>query len=265
MAPRRSIRAITVSFYGTTPAIGLWDAPTGTLRQADGVGRLAGEREVIPLFPLGMVLVPGLALPLQIFEPRYRELISDLQAKPAADQFFGVIAIREGWEVGAQGVKALHDVGTSAALHEVRLHRDGRSEIVTVGVLRFKLIRLVAAGTPYLQGEVEWLSEADGDAAEVLAAAVTRSFADYRQAVAAAGASEAELMHDLPGDPRQLSYLVAVAAVLDLSDQQRLLAATETSDRLREELALLRREIALLRALPSLPAIELARTGFTMN
>ena len=67
--------------------------------------RRVGERAVIPLFPLGTVLVPGLVLPLHIFEPRYRRLLADLAERPEADRGFGVVAIREGHEVGADGVR----------------------------------------------------------------------------------------------------------------------------------------------------------------
>ena len=53
----------------------------------------------LPLFPLGTVLVPGLVLPLHIFEPRYRQLVADLEDLPEDEREFGVIAIREGGEV----------------------------------------------------------------------------------------------------------------------------------------------------------------------
>ncbi len=67
-------------------------------------------------------------------------------------------------------------------------------------------------------------------------------------------------MLELPDDPRILSYLVAAAMVLDLTDRQLLLEAATTTDRLRREVALLGRETMLVRQVPSLPAIDLART-----
>ena len=68
--------------------------------EADAVtARQAGDRSVIPVFPLGTVLVPGLVLPLHIFEPRYRALMHDLDDRPAHERGFGVVAIREGHEV----------------------------------------------------------------------------------------------------------------------------------------------------------------------
>ena len=59
------------------------------------------ERTLLPLFPLGTVLFPGLVLPLHVFEPRYRTLVQHLAELPASlPREFGVIAIRRGWEVG---------------------------------------------------------------------------------------------------------------------------------------------------------------------
>ena len=49
----------------------------------------------LPLFPLTTALVPGLVLPLHIFEPRYRLMIEELLAKPEDEREFGVIAVRE--------------------------------------------------------------------------------------------------------------------------------------------------------------------------
>lgn len=228
--------------------------------------RRVGARSVIPLFPLGTVLVPGLVLPLHIFEPRYRRLVADLEARPEGERGFGVVAIREGREVGEDGVRALHEVGTVAELREVARYPDGRSDIVTNGDARFRLHRLVDEGTPYLCGEVEWLGEDEGDgSAGLVAASVHHRFELYRAAVADAGAVEVAQMLELPHDPWVLSYLVAAAMVLDLRDRQRLLEASTTSDRLRLESALLARETTMLRELPSLPAVDLARAAIGVN
>jgi Lon protease-like protein len=233
---------------------------------ADMSARQVGARSVIPLFPLGTVLVPGLLLPLHIFEPRYRQLVADLEARPEGDRGFGVVAIREGREVGADGVTAMFEVGTVAELREIDRYPDGRADIITNGDARFRLHRLVDVGTPYLSGEVEWLGEEEGDAsAPLVAESVHRKFDLYRAAVAGAGAVEVAQMLELPHDPWVLSYLVAAAMVLDLRDRQRLLEAPTTADRLRHESALLSRETAMLRELPSLPAIDLARAPIGVN
>lgn len=124
--------------------------------------------DLIPLFPLGTVLFPGVVLPLQIFEPRYRRLVTDLLSVPESDdgRFFGVVAIRQGWEVERVApAEALYDVGCTARVQVVRPQPDGGFQIVCVGGDRFRLLDLVVGeDPPYLQAEVEWL--ADEEAAE---------------------------------------------------------------------------------------------------
>jgi Lon protease-like protein len=124
--------------------------------------------ELIPLFPLGTPLFPGTVLPLQIFEPRYRRLMRDLLDLPEAGdrRFFGVVAIRQGWEVERVApAEALYDVGCTSRVQAVRPQADGGFRIVTVGGERFRLLDVVVADDPpYLQGEVEWLT--DEEAAE---------------------------------------------------------------------------------------------------
>jgi Lon protease-like protein len=216
----------------------------------------------LPLFPLGTVLFPGLLLPLHVFEDRYRALVRDLVDGPEQAREFGVVAIRQGREVGADGVRALYDVGCLAQLRQVEPYADGRFDLVTTGARRFRIDRLVADDArPYLRADVELLDEPTGEAAESLASSVGSVFEAYRTTLTRGGpAAEA-----LPADPTTLSYLVAALAVLDLSDRQALLAAPDTTSRLRLELATLRREAALLRLLPSLPAVELTRAAVSPN
>ena len=108
----------------------------------------------LPLFPLGTVLFPGLVLPLHVFEERYRRLVRDLVAEPEAERRFGVIAIREGREVGSDGVRALHPVGCIARLRRVDPYDDGRFDILSTGSQRFRLDE-VDTSLPYLRGDVE--------------------------------------------------------------------------------------------------------------
>src|ERR671917_1662695 len=117
--------------------------------------------DVIPLFPLGTPLFPGVVLPLQVFEPRYRRLVRDLLERPEGSaRCFGVVAIRQGWEVeDVAPADALYDVGCTARLQAVRPQPDGGFRIVTVGGDRFRLLDLlVGEDPPYLQGRVEWLA-----------------------------------------------------------------------------------------------------------
>lgn len=212
----------------------------------------------IPLFPLGTVLFPGLVLPLHVFEERYRQLVRDLVAEPETERQFGVVAIREGREVGSDGVRALHPVGCIARLRRVDPYDDGRFDILSTGTRRFRLDE-VDTSLPYLRGNVEIMGEPEGESAGPLAGVVSSAFDSYRRALGATASSE------LPDDPRSLSYLVAATMVLELSEKQRLLEAPDTTDRLRRELRLLRRETTLLSLLPSLPGVELTRIPSSPN
>ena len=203
--------------------------------------------------------MPGLVLPLHVFEPRYRQLLADLEGIPDDDRGFGIIAIREGHEVGTDGVRALHDVGTFASLREVETLPDGRADVVTVGTQRFRVLELVD-GKPYAQARVEWLDEEAGDASAPLAQSVAARFREYRGLL-----TDEPDDTELPDDPRVLSYLIGAAVVADLATRQAFLEATDDSARLRAELGFLRQETSLIQHVPSLPAVDLAREPFGPN
>src|SRR5438874_11553231 len=146
--------------------------------------------ELLPLFPLGTVLYPGLLLPLHIFEERYRQLVRDLVDGPDPRRF-GVIAIRQGRETGVDGVRALYETGCVTTLRQVKELEDGRYDIVTVGTERFRLTGLDGS-KPYLQGEVDLLPEETGDPAGAteVARVVRDAFRAYLGALAARGVTQ---------------------------------------------------------------------------
>jgi Lon protease-like protein len=220
--------------------------------------------ETLPLFPLGTVLYPGLLLPLNIFEERYRQLVRDLLDGPEPRRF-GVIAIRKGRETGVDGVSALHEVGCTATLREVAEQDDGRFHLVTVGTQRFRLASLDDA-RPYLQGEVELLDEEVGDeaAAGLAAQAVRRGFRGYVEALASRESVEV-IVPELPDEPLLLSYLVAASMILDLPVRQQLLAEPDAERRLGAERALLARETTMLRSLTATPVPDLLNTPYNPN
>jgi Lon protease-like protein len=213
----------------------------------------------IPLFPLGMVLMPQAVLPLHIFEPRYRRLVEDLVEAPEGERVFGVVAIRQGREVGEDGVSALYEVGCLAELRGIQPYSDGRFDIVTVGGSRFSLQDL-HHDRPYLTGDVVELPDDDGEDAVTIAAAVRRRFEEYREVVQVGDDDE-----EPPIDPADLAWTVAAGMVLELDERQRILAASDTAGRLRVERDLLHRELGLLRTLPSIPAFDLSRMQVSAN
>jgi len=221
--------------------------------------------QLLPLFPLSTVLFPGMRLPLHIFEERYRLLVADLQAQPEPRRF-GVIAIRKGREVGAEGVTALHEVGCVATVREIAPHPDGRFDLAAVGTERFRLLR-VDDERPYFRGEVEPLTEQTAQTGEAEAFAVNRvqaGFRAYLNALADRGGGVISVA-DLPDEAVLLSYVVGAAMIIDLPERQSLLAAPTALDRLRLERSLLVRETAMLRATTSRPAPDYTFGQFSPN
>jgi uncharacterized protein len=136
----------------------------------------------IPLFPLHMVLSPGIALPLHIFEERYRVMVRRCLETSTP---FGIVLIRQGSEVaprdGGSQELSISGVGTFAEIREASKYVDGRWDLLTVGTGRFVVRQVIADQEPYLVGEVDELDDRVGDEeeAEALVARVTRRFVDY--------------------------------------------------------------------------------------
>jgi uncharacterized protein len=224
--------------------------------------------ELLPLFPLGTVLFPGMVLPLNVFEERYRQMVRDLLDRPEPREL-GVVAIRKGREVGTQNLRELYGVGCVATLREVTPHPDGRFSLVAVGARRFRLLRTDDT-LAYYQAEVEDLPEeaADGPgrdsggAATVLA--VQAAFREYLNALADKAGAVIRVA-DIPDEPLLLSYVVAAAMVIDVPERQALLVAPDGLTRLRAERQLLTRERAMLRLTTSRPAPDLSRGPFSPN
>ena len=116
-------------------------------------------------------------MPLRVFEPRYRQLIEDLQALPeGVDQRFGVVAIRDGREVGEGNVRSVYEYGCTAQISAVDSADDGSYSLVTTGVERFRVLEADLAGAPYPTGEVELLTDALGEDADSLRTPATAQF-----------------------------------------------------------------------------------------
>jgi Lon protease-like protein len=170
----------------------------------------------LPLFPLHTVLCPGVALPLHIFEERYKVMVEEC----LADQNpFGVVLIREGREVG-EGDLAVAEVGTLAEIREATRYPDGRFDLVTLGTQRFRLESVRLAPGRFLVGEMEPLSEVLGaaDRAQRLADQVSRRFIRYlellqldeRSAAASAGAAGAAAADEEGAETHGTAFAIEV-------------------------------------------------------
>jgi len=181
------------------------------------------------MFPLGTVLVPGMVLPLHVFEPRYRRLVRDCLA---GDREFGVVLIRRGSEVGGGDERT--DVGTMATIVRADELPDGRWVVVAVGARRIRVERWLE-DDPHPRAEVaDWPDEppAGGAPGEMLRAieGLLRRSAALRTEL---GEPAPRLDLALDDDPVAASYQAVVAAPLGPADRQALLEAASVEERLR--------------------------------
>ena len=222
--------------------------------------------DLVPVFPLNVVAFPGMSVPLHIFEDRYRALVRHLLAQPdPADRVFVIVTIREGYEVGNHEARSMYRTGCLMQLTEAEPYGDGRFDVVAVGRSR---VRVVAtdASEPFLRAEVEQqdaAEEPNPDTARETAHTLA-VFGDYRSAVSRLRGDDV-MTGPLPRDPEMLSYVLAATCSLTLPERQQLLESPSTVERLGLLRRLMRRELGAMAAIPSLPATEVARTGWNPN
>lgn len=174
------------------------------------------HEEVLPLFPLPLVLFPRTTLPLHIFEDRYKEMIGEALA---AESEFGIVLARDGGIV---------NMGCTAAIdHVVQRYPDGRLDIVTIGRRRFEVTELVE-GRSFVQGKVLYFDDDEFDPAPAdLKRRALEAYSDARLATASADAAEPHW------DDPQLSFQLA-QIVNDVDFRQRLLTYRSEQMRLKE-------------------------------
>ncbi len=196
------------------------------------------------LFPLNTVLFPGAILNLHVFEPRYRQLVSECLD---ASEAFGVVLIREGQEAGDPDVMP-HEIGTTAEISDVTALPAGRFYISTTGRRRFR-IRNVVSREPYLLVDVDYLEEEydDDTATDELTEEVRAEFRRYLRLLVEFSGTAAEI--DVPADPVDASFLIGDALQVADTMKQRLLELSNTQQRLTVELGFLRRLLPQLRTL----------------
>jgi len=177
----------------------------------------------ISIFPLnGAMLYPGLRLPLHIFEPRYRAMISDSLAR---DRRIGMIQPQSEGE-GA----ALFTIGCLGHIDEVEALDDGRFNIVLLGVSRFRTLRELAVTTPFRQIEAELLPER---AEETLASVERALFEREARRFADAQGYRVNWEEVTRLDDISLINGVSQIAPFDAASKQALLEADGVSERCR--------------------------------
>lgn len=173
------------------------------------------QEELLPLFPLQVVLFPRTSLPLHIFEERYKEMIADVQRGHTE---FGVVLA---------GEKGIVNTGCTATVEKIlKKYPDGRLDLISLGRRRFEII-LLNDEKPYLRGAVEYFDDETTDPiSPEVRKRVIDSYNDLRSIPQSETVQEPEM-----SDP-QLSFQLA-QAVPDLDFRQLLLATRSESDRMR--------------------------------
>lgn len=195
---------------------------------------------LLPLFPLPLVLFPGVPLPLHIFEPRYREMLADCLA---GDRRFGIVFTPEEDTAGPHRGA----VGCIAVIQNSEALPDGRSNVIVVGEDRFAIARLVTGIRPYLLGEVVTYGDVE-ESPEPLGSLARRLRMVFERVgrAARALADDRDSLPTLPEDPAALSFTIASLIDLDPAGRQRLLASRSPLARLRELDALLSPAVDML-------------------
>jgi Lon protease-like protein len=170
----------------------------------------------VPLFPLGLVLLPGERLPLHIFEPRYRELIA--RCSEAPEPF--CIAWADTRGIRTTGCLADH-------IDVIERFEDGRLNVVVTGTERVRIDEIDDQAHAYLSAAVETVPDSgDEPAVDV----VDDALAAFRDLVSTAAQDPSATVEDLAAGPR-LSY--AIAARVDFGNDVKQALLESRSERAR--------------------------------
>ncbi|NOT47032.1 MAG: hypothetical protein HOP17_04700 [Acidobacteria bacterium] len=179
----------------------------------------------LPIFPLPLVLLPGEMLPLHIFEPRYQEMLRDIEAER---NLFGVSLFE-----AAEGFSDRPEIGSVGCVAEVRESQpieDGRANILTFGVIRYRILDFVDEGTAYFKAEVEFFEDSGDDEAEVQKASdeIFELFERVAKAAFDLSGNRGKFPEIQRSDPERLSFLVTAAFNLENEVKYELLTMEST-------------------------------------
>lgn len=190
-----------------------------------------GGLKHLPLFPLPLVALPNEFLPLHIFEERYRQMLKDVESE---GNIFGVSFFDP--ETSFIDKPATGTVGCSVEVRQSETLPDGRSNILTLGLVRYRLIDYVDSAVPYLRGDVEFFEDAAEEASvvEPLADEVFNLFERMAKAAFRIGGGRGSLPEISRADPESLSFLITAAFDFDNEKKYAMLEMISTSERLTQ-------------------------------
>ncbi len=192
--------------------------------------KVAGLKH-LPLFPLPLVALPNEFVPLHIFEERYRQMLKDVERER---NIFGISFFDP--ETSFIDKPATETVGCAVEIRQSETLPDGRSNVLTLGIVRYRLIDYVDSGEPYFVGDVEFFEDAseERNVVEPLADEVFELFERMAKAAFKIGGGRGKLPEIQRSDPESLSFLITAAFNFDNEKKYALLEMTSTSKRLGE-------------------------------
>ena len=199
----------------------------------------------LPLFPLNIVLFPGENLPLHIFEPRYRLMINECYEE---ERPFGIVLIRP---ESKHLQEEPYSIGTMAEIVALDRLEDGRMNLIARGLQRFRILSQHRQ-KPYLSGLVEVYEDVAGQDQTLTTYAdqARELFNSYLQILLEV-VGKKEIEFNLPTAPEELSHFIAYFLDVQNERKQQFLELTSTTQRLEEEIDILRYELPIMRQMLS--------------
>jgi hypothetical protein len=191
----------------------------------------------VPIFPLPhAVFFPKTALPLHIFEPRYRVMIEDAAKH---DKLIAIVLLKDGWEKDYFGAPAVHDIACVGKIQKQEKLSDGKYNIVLYGLQRARIVDFVQE-EPYRVARIEYLHDrlfTDEDFDE---SSVTEEFVELVQKyLEAIGVQNAEDILQLRKNSIE-SIVNQVASIIDFSsDEKQTLLELDSLEQRCEQVKLL--------------------------
>ncbi|HEX3085666.1 MAG TPA: LON peptidase substrate-binding domain-containing protein [Pyrinomonadaceae bacterium] len=195
---------------------------------SEAMEKVRGVRE-LPIFPLPVVLFPGMPMPLHIFEERYRKMLTDIRA---GNNLFG-LSYFDAADSERELPPAGH-IGCVAEVAETQALPDGRSNILAVGVVRYEIESYVESGDLYLVGRARYFEDEDEETPSLTTQShdVAAMFMRVANSIRAINDERGSLPDISDTDPQRLSFLVSAAMEIEVDQKQELLELKSTSERL---------------------------------
>jgi Lon protease-like protein len=195
---------------------------------SEAMEKVRGVRE-LPIFPLPVVLFPGMPMPLHIFEERYRQMLSDIRA---GNNLFGLSYFDPA--ASDRDMPPAGHIGCVAEVAETQALPDGRSNILAVGLVRYEIESYIERGDQYLVGRPQYFEDEDEGNPSLSSQSqdVATMFMRVANSIRAINDERGSLPDISDTDPQRLSFLVSAAMEIEVDQRQELLELRSTAERL---------------------------------